>query len=70
MLSVRQKQRSKRCKDNDGFDKDDDDDDNDILGSCMKTPTSSACTSTDFGATDTLPDLMVGQYKDDNDDDQ
>ena len=35
--------------------------DDDVVGSCMKTPTSTSCTSTDFGATDTLPDLMVGQ---------
>ena len=36
------------------------DGDDDIIGACMKTPTNSACTSTDFGATDTLPDLLVG----------
>ena len=42
----------------------DDSNENDyILGTCMKTPTDSGCTSTDFGAADTLPDLLVGRYK-------
>merc|ERR1712223_642462 len=35
-----------------------------IPGACMKAPTDSACTDTDFGATDTLPDLMATAVSD------